>query len=386
MTLFEQLETKYASPDRASIDQVQRQHQSRTAVPFALDLLNTVPDGLVILNAERQIVYTNDRFRQVTVGLKAMEIIGQRPGEALNCIHAHKMKAGCGTSEFCSTCGAVRAILQAQRGEQNVQECRITRTGSNQQEESLDLRVLATPITYNDEPYTVFAVQNISHEKRRNILERVFFHDIMNTAFAIRGLADLMGQSSDLNELAEFEFDTLLDQASVQLIDEIEAQRQLVAAENNELKTDPTPVQTLRFLQEVTTLYQRHPVAEKRFVHLDANVEDLKLVTDRGLLKRVISNMIKNALEACKPGQTVTVGCNTYKGMARFWVYNPNYIPRHIQLQIFQRSFSTKGVGRGLGTYSMKLLSENYLHGSVSFQSSEKSGTVFLGLYPLAEE
>ncbi|MBK9613858.1 MAG: PAS domain-containing protein [Dehalococcoidia bacterium] len=61
------------------IDQVQRQHQTLTAVPLAFDLLNTVPDGLVVLNAQRQIVYTNDRFRQVTVGLKAMEVIGLRP-------------------------------------------------------------------------------------------------------------------------------------------------------------------------------------------------------------------------------------------------------------------------------------------------------------------
>ena len=48
-----------------------------------------------------------------------------------------------------------------------------------------------------------------------------------------------------------------------------------------------------------------------------------------------------------------------------------------IQLQIFQRSFSTKGLTRGLGTYSVKLLTENYLKGKVSFMSNALEGTVF---------
>ena len=38
----------------------------------------------------------------------------------------------------------------------------------------------------------------------------------------------------------------------------------------------------------------------------------------------------------------------------------------------------------GYGTYSMKLLSERYLGGSVSFESSEDTGTVFRARYPVA--
>lgn len=38
-------------------------------------------------------------------------------------------------------------------------------------------------------------------------------------------------------------------------------------------------------------------------------------------------------------------------------------LPLLVQLQIFNRSFSTKGKGRGTGTYSMKLLTKRYLKG-----------------------
>jgi len=52
-------------------------------------------------------------------------------------------------------------------------------------------------------------------------------------------------------------------------------------------------------------------------------------------------------------------------------------MPAEIQMQIFQRSFSTKGSDRGIGTYSIKLLAENYLKGKVDFSSNESEGTIF---------
>jgi sensor histidine kinase regulating citrate/malate metabolism len=58
-------------------------------------------------------------------------------------------------------------------------------------------------------------------------------------------------------------------------------------------------------------------------------------------------------------------------------VHNQGFIPKDVQLQIFQRSFSTKGEGRGIGTYSMKLLGEKYLKGKVRFESLDKNGTTF---------
>ena len=60
-----------------------------------------------------------------------------------------------------------------------------------------------------------------------------------------------------------------------------------------------------------------------------------------------------------------------------FWVHNPGFMPREVQLQLFKRSFTTKGAGRGLGTYSMKLLTERYLKGQISFTSTEADGTTF---------
>ena len=91
----------------------------------------------------------------------------------------------------------------------------------------------------------------------------------------------------------------------------------------------------------------------------------------------MLINLVKNALEATPENGTVILGVENLHKMIRFRVKNEGVIPRDIQLQLFQRSFTTRGIGRGLGTYSIKLLTENYLKGYVSFISNEAEGTIF---------
>jgi sensor histidine kinase regulating citrate/malate metabolism len=66
-------------------------------------------------------------------------------------------------------------------------------------------------------------------------------------------------------------------------------------------------------------------------------------------------------------------------------VQNPGAMPERVRLQMFQRSFSTKGDdGRGVGTYSVKLFGERYLGGRVTFTSDQAAGTCFTVTLPLA--
>jgi sensor histidine kinase regulating citrate/malate metabolism len=73
----------------------------------------------------------------------------------------------------------------------------------------------------------------------------------------------------------------------------------------------------------------------------------------------------------------VTLACKSEPDGIVFSVRNPSVMDRSVQLQVFQRSFSTKGTGRGIGTFSIKLLTEQYLGGKVWFESGEPGGTVF---------
>ncbi|MDY6989658.1 MAG: ATP-binding protein [Thermodesulfobacteriota bacterium] len=108
-------------------------------------------------------------------------------------------------------------------------------------------------------------------------------------------------------------------------------------------------------------------------------------MSDKTLVVRIVGHMLKNALEASSPGEPVLAGCEPVGDKhIGFWVQNPQFIPEETQHQIFKRSFSAKGAGRGIGTYSMKMLSEQYLKGTVDFTTNAEEGTVLRATFPLA--
>jgi sensor histidine kinase regulating citrate/malate metabolism len=130
-------------------------------------------------------------------------------------------------------------------------------------------------------------------------------------------------------------------------------------------------------LDDLRRQYIRSSIAADRTLALGP-VWNGVLWTDRRLLFRILGNMLKNGLEAISPGQAVTIGCSERGDDVAFWIHNPGVMPDQVQLQMFQRSFSTKGQpGRGIGTYSMKLLGERYLGGRVEFVSRDPDGTTF---------
>lgn len=370
------LSTLFAPAERTSETDLRAQSQSFSQSSPIRPYLDAIPEIFLILNEQRQVVYANQSLLDYLGIGDTQRVFGLRPGEILECSHAFETEGGCGTTEFCQTCGAAKAILASLRGEQSVQECRILKRETG---EALDLRVWATPYRLDGNLYSIFVVSDISHEKRRQSLERIFYHDVLNTAGGLLGFARL------LREADSGKIDLIRDRIyhlANKLIEEIKTQRELSAAENNELAIHPESIHSAALLQEIACEYANHDAFKDRILVVDPEAADVKFESDRTLLSRVIGNLVKNALEASLAGETVTLGCRADESGVAFWVRNPAVIPREVQLQIFQRSFSTKGSGRGLGTYSIKLLSERYLKGSVFFTSTPGEGTVFTVHYP----
>jgi len=372
--------TLFATAERSLMSEIREQSEYLKGLPLLTRVTDVVPEVVLVLNENRQIVFSNRAFMELLGAENVAEICGLRPGEALQCKHATATPGGCGTTEYCTTCGAVQSILKSQQGEVNAKECRIVQKDTG---EALDLKVWSSPFTFGEQNFTIHAVTDISHEKRRSALERIFFHDILNTAGGLLGMAEILKDVS-AEEAKDFVED--IHTISQRLIQEIQAQRELSAAENNELNVHPAPVDPLELLEEVADTYRAHQVARGKEIRIAPESRGKPLVSDRNLLHRVISNLTKNALEASDEGQRVTLGCESDDREIRFWVHNPRGMPREVQLQVFQRSFSTKGAGRGLGTYSIRLLSERYLKGRVSFVSSEAEGTTFTARFPQSME
>lgn len=370
--------TEFAPAERVPIEIIERQAASVGGIPLASKLLNSVFNFVLILNAQRQIIFANDNFLDLTAEKDYRRVLGLRPGEAIGCVHSHEHEGGCGTAEFCAECGAVNAVLPALAGRAEIRECRLTRyIGCGQ--EALDLLVAATPFEYGGERFCIVAVADISQQKRRQALERAFFHDLINSAGGLEGLMQCLCSEAPAQLRPELE---LAASGFRGMLEQVYAQRDLAAAEQAELTVSPGPLNSKELLRQVADAYRHHPVASERSLCLDPNAAELEFTSDQVLLRRVLGNLLKNALEAAPSGGTVVLGCDASGQEVRLWVRNPGFMPRNVQLQLFSRSFTTKGKGRGLGTYGAKLLTERYLRGAITFTSSPEDGTAFFVSLP----
>lgn len=366
------LPTYFAPPQRASREEVARGVRALAENHLVSALLESSHIPIMVLNEQRQILAAN-RSLLATLGIADPEaVVGVRPGEAASCSHAWDQPAGCGTSRHCATCGAGQAIVVSQQQHAQVErECRLLTDNA----EPLEFAVKASPLRVGEREMTVLAFRDISSELRRAALERTFFHDVLNT------VGGLHGWSTILQRIGEGQVATVGGKIAGlvdQLTREIMEQRDLLEAEAGRLEVELQALPAAALVADLAARFDGHDLCQSRTLEIDPPSAEDQVRTDRVLAVRVLTNMVKNALEATPSGGVVRVSAHASPaGPLRFQVWNAPRIPTEVALQIFQRSFSTKGgKGRGLGTYSMKLFGERFLHGRVSFDTDD-SGTRF---------
>lgn len=376
-------DTDFAPAARANERAVQAQRDAFLANATAVAMLEAMPGPAMVLNAQRQIIASNSRLADLVSVANIDTLLGRRVGEAFQCPYARVRAGGCGTSEHCATCGAGTAIVETLATHARIErECRIVTESCAGGAGALDFRVLANHVQFGGEDCVILGLTDISGDKRRQVLERVFFHDLLNEVGGVNGLAEiLLGGTLAPEEEQECKRD--IGRLSRAALDEIQAHREMLAAERGELFVSPREVNAAAVLDEVVHLYRHHPVADDRVIDLVPS-EPVTLHTDPSMLRRSLGNLVKNALEAITRHHTVSVGYRLDGTQIVFFVHNPGVIPRETQLQIFERSFSTKGeAGRGVGTYSVRLFIEGHLKGRVGFTSNAETGTEFHITLPL---
>ncbi len=369
------MESFFAKPERSSDEDIMQDTRLLHEEKTLLDIMGAISGITAILDNKRQIIYANNSFMNL-LGLENIgPILGSRPGEAIGCIHSGDMEAGCGTSMSCAHCGAVTSIIESQQtGKKSIRETRIT-SETYGKTVNWDLRVTTSPIKLRNRTYYVFGVEDISNEKRKQILERIFFHDILNSAGNLSGLLSLLKEGSD--PIEDKELIELSEESSRELVDEIIVHRQLRSAENGDLIVNRTEINPLLLLQAAAARISKNEIAVGKKIAITNNAGDVTINSDKVLLQQVLFNMLKNALEATESNGIVDLSVESLPGKVRIKVKNDQAMAENVRLQVFQRSFSTKGSGRGIGTYSIKLLTENYLGGKAEFSSTEREGTIF---------
>ena len=368
--------TYFASAERSLQTEILRQYRIILNNKDLATFLNGIASMVLVLNTNRQAVFVNKLVLE-TIGIDDIhEALGKRIGELFGCQRAFEVN-GCGTSPHCAACGAARAIMVCVKSAKSIDECSLT----NNNKESFDLRVHSTLTKLDGEDFIVCSLFDVSSEKRRGVMERIFFHDIMNTINGISGIAYILPTLSSDKHPTYLSYLTRLSES---LVEEIKSHQVLTMAEKDEYHVSQHHIFSLDFVRDEVEKYRQIALLETKDVQITDRSENHDFVSDKTLLSRVLRNMIKNAIEAEPAGALIEV--SVWKAGDEYLhisVHNDSVMREIDQLQVFNRSFSTKGTNRGLGTYSMKLLTEKYLNGSVGFTSREGEGTIFTVKLPV---
>ena len=324
------------------------------------NILNDSPNKYLLVNEDLQILYVN--FTPIEQDKKFS------PGDLLQCHNAVEVKFGCGSHENCKRC-KLRAMVTASLHTQKRMESDVEFLLCGNKD--CHAHAVCTPFMREGKVYAIVLLVNKTDQQHEFMLERIFIHDILNLSGALNGILECVA-NENLNEMIP-----AVRSISNQLLNEIVAQRNFIYAQRGLLKPD-----NVEFKASEVVEFARQSVVTPAFgfygvdLEIDSTLTDEVVYTDKTLVNRVVYNMLKNACEANRNTKIVMRGRSTADKVV-YSVHNDAIISNEMKNNIFVYGNTTKGHGRGLGTYSMKLIGENYLNGRVWFRSEEGFGTEF---------
>ena len=179
--------------DRPDLDEIHDLARRSMENPMIRAVLDSIEGLVMILDKDRRVLAANPELLESMDLLQAESLVGQRPGDAMGCIHTDEGPDGCGSGPACIHCGALVSILASQEQKVSVPaECCLSiRKGGRL--EAREFRVRSTPLIMGAHRLTVLVLQDISAEKRRQVLEAMFFHDVRNAVQGITAWSEALG-------------------------------------------------------------------------------------------------------------------------------------------------------------------------------------------------
>lgn len=371
----------FAPAEKASEKEVETSYHVLKNNPLVKQFQEAMPDLSMIVNAQRQLIYANQNLVNF-LDIEDQQLpLGQRLGNLLSCVNSDEEPGGCGTTKACRFCGVVNAMLESmESGKPVVKEARISAMMDEKEITSYDLKVKASPLFFEGEQYTIVSINDISDRKRRAFLETSYLSEMYGAASEL---------SSVVSAIRKEELDTdnrsiveTAEKVNNELMTDLLAQKMLNEAEDGTLVVKPSLCIASRLLNELEEFLRDQEIAKNRKLFVDPFSHAIKFLTDAVIVRRVLLNLVTNALEAVDEGMIVKISVRLNDKFIKFSIFSPLELTEEAKHQIFQRSFSTKGPNRGLGTYTARLLTTKYLKGKIYF-SSDQAGTTFFVELPL---
>ncbi len=206
-------------------------------------------------------------------------------------------------------------------------------------------------------------------------------HDLRNPLQTLTG--ELYLAKLEVDSLGEGEIKNNL-QESIRVIEEQVAYMDKIVSDLQAfvrpVKIDKKPLS----LQElISNVFATITIPPKVSVQVDNQSSSLQIHADPQLLKRVLINLITNAIQAMPDGGELFINTQvTSSGVVSISVKDTGVgISEKIRNQLFTPLFTTKPRGQGFGLAVCKRVIEAH-GGTISFESTEGKGTNFVIAFP----
>jgi len=223
--------------------------------------------------------------------------------------------------------------------------------------------------------------------ERANELKAAFFanvtHDLRTPLSSIIGSAELLAQKAPEDLQASID---RIDRSGRRLLGTINSVLDLSKLETGAVEPDSEPIDLVDEVLGTAEIF--HPQAKEQDITLDTEVttETLPVELDPTMLHRITDNLVTNALKFTDPGGTVTLRTRVLDEAAVLEVedtgvgIDADFLP-HL-FESFAREDDTSGKeGSGLGLSITKRLTE-LMGGTIDVESKKGVGTTFTVRFP----
>ncbi|HWQ09947.1 MAG TPA: diguanylate cyclase [Holophaga sp.] len=338
----------------------------------ALRLLVEATDLLaLVLDAEDRVVALSGPMQEALGPEQSQAVLGLSPGEAFGCLWASLDGVGCGCTASCAGCGVFRSVQACrQQGMSSTQESVLLLVNAGAWT-SGEYRVRAAPVRIGDRRFSFLSIQDFSDSKRREALEHFFFKQILNLVNALEGTVRILSANPESAPLLVRQLSDFTEQLS----QEVQGQHILLQAENGSLQVEPREIELSELMESLEAFFRNHDAAHKRRLEIRPYQPEA-FSADPTLLLKLLLDLVVNAFHGTPVGGTVRVQHVREADQRRFIVHHPGVIPPEAAARVFDRSANAQ-VGRGLGTFGLRLIAERYLQGRLGFTSTKGEGTTF---------
>lgn len=172
-----------------------------------------------------------------------------------------------------------------------------------------------------------------------------------------------------------------LDEYSKTLIQQIDTMSSIASAFSNFAKMPAQQNETLNVVNIVKLALE---IFNEDYIVFTSEKEEIIAKLDRTQLIRVVTNLVKNAIQAMPEKKTpkIDINVSTNNGNVVITVSdNGSGVSDENIDKVFEPKFTTKTSGMGLGLAMVKNIVETY-KGTITFKTEKDKGTVFKVAFP----